>query len=151
VRIKPSTAPEITSPKSQTSRNKKQLKSDRTVVSGASTATPRRSSKKGTATPKRSVKNATPKRSVKSDRSDNVASPANAGERTDKINISAMMTADADDASALEGSFMATMNPVEFERRDFNEIDILGKLNRDDKGNIIVPVDPKSKKKIMKD
>ena len=30
---------------------------------------------------------------------------------------------------------------MEFDRRDFNEIDILGSLDRDDKGNVIVPVD----------
>jgi len=56
----------------------------------------------------------------------------------------------ADDASALEGSFLASMNP-EFERRDFNEIDILGSLNRDDKGNIIVPVDPNAQGKTIMD
>jgi hypothetical protein len=33
------------------------------------------------------------------------------------------------------------MQDLDYERRDFNEIDILGTLDRDDKGNIIVPVD----------
>ena len=49
-----------------------------------------------------------------------------------------MMTADG--ASALEASMMAG----EFDRREFNEIDILGSLNRDNKGNVLVPIDPKS-------
>lgn len=38
----------------------------------------------------------------------------------------------------MDASFI---NENEFEKRDFNEIDILGSLNRDDKGNIIVPID----------
>lgn len=47
----------------------------------------------------------------------------------------------ADEASALDNSFFSD---VEFEKRDFNEIDILGTLDRDDKGNIIVPLDEKT-------
>ena len=47
----------------------------------------------------------------------------------------------ADEASGLENSFIAS---VEYERRDFNEIDILGTLDRDDKGNVIVPIDEKT-------
>lgn len=44
----------------------------------------------------------------------------------------------ADEASAFDASFI---NDNEFEKRDFNEIDILGTLSRDDKGNIILPID----------
>ena len=44
----------------------------------------------------------------------------------------------ADEASALENSFI---QDVEFDKRTFNEIDILGTLDRDEKGNIVVPID----------
>ena len=114
------------------------MKSDR---SGASNATPRRSSRKGSRdeTPTRKAKDvASPKRSVRSDRSNKAASPQNNANRPETIDISAMMTADG--ASALEASMMAG----EFDRREFNEIDILGSLNRDNKGNVLVPIDSKS-------
>ena len=52
------------------------------------------------------------------------------------VNMSMLQT--ADEASALDTSLVVD---VEYEKRDFNEIDILGTLHRDDKGNIIVPVD----------
>ena len=83
------------------------------------------------------IKDGTPARSVKSGKDSNVPSPVASG--GGKHNISAMLT--ADDASGLGDSFV--MN-VEFEKRDFNEIDILGTLDRDDKGNIIVPIDEKT-------
>mmetsp|Transcript_11899 Transcript_11899/g.16169 ORF Transcript_11899/g.16169 Transcript_11899/m.16169 type:complete len:109 (+) Transcript_11899:2605-2931(+) len=87
-----------------------------------------------TGTPKRSSKNATPVRSVKSGKSSQVTSPV-----PNKMNMSMLQT--ADEASGLENSFVLS---VEYERRDFNEIDILGTLDRDDKGNIIVPTDEKT-------
>lgn len=39
------------------------------------------------------------------------------------------------------------MEPIDFDCNDFNEIDILGTLDRDDKGNVIVPVDENGKKR----
>jgi len=72
-----------------------------------------------------------PKRSVKSESSQN-ASPVPGTWK----NMSMMQT--ADEASALDNSFY---QDVEFERRDFNEIDILGSLDRDEKGNVILETD----------
>ena len=43
------------------------------------------------------------------------------------MNMSMLQT--ADEASGLENSFVLS---VEYERRDFNEIDVLGTLDRDD-------------------
>ena len=36
-------------------------------------------------------------------------------------------------------------------RREFNEIDVIGDLARDDRGNIIVPIDHKTGSKISAD
>ena len=55
------------------------------------------------------------------------------------MKMSQMMT--ADEASAMDNSMLQDM---EFDGRTFNEIDVLGNLNRDDKGNIIVPTDEKT-------
>lgn len=85
-----------------------------------------------------SVMDGTPAISVKSGKDSQPPSPV--ASVNEKHNISAMLTAD-DDVGGLGDSFV--MN-VEFEKRDFNEIDILGTLDRDDKGNIIVPVDEKT-------
>ena len=49
----------------------------------------------------------------------------------------------ADDASAFDHSYIQTTDQ-DHERRDFNEIDILGNLTRDEKGNIVVPTDDKT-------
>ena len=50
----------------------------------------------------------------------------------------------ADEASLGENSIL---EPISFDRHDFNEIDIFGTLDRDDKGNIIIPVDANGKKR----
>ena len=47
----------------------------------------------------------------------------------------------ADEASGFNNSMM---QDLEFGRRDFNEIDIVGNLDRDDKGNVVVPLDDKT-------
>ena len=52
----------------------------------------------------------------------------------------------AEDQSALSIDVDA-----DFDRREFNEIDILGALERDDKGNVIVPFDEKTGSKISVD
>lgn len=86
---------------------------------------------------------ASPKKSVKS-----VASSHASPQAT--MRMSALQT--ADDASGFDNSFV---QPAESdtERREFNEIDILGSLDRDDKGNVIVPTDEKtgSKRSFDKD
>lgn len=129
-------APEkIVSPKSPASSKKKKKKSG---------GSPDRSSRKDS--PTRSRKEETPKKSGSPKRSAKSSQVISPGGASGKMNISAMMTADG--ASALDGSFV--MN-TEFERRDFNEIDILGTLDRDEKGNIIVPVDPNTGSKVLKD
>ena len=56
--------------------------------------------------------------------------------------ISALQTAAADGGSGFDDSFI--QQDTDYERRDFNEIDILGNLGRDDKGNILVPTDEKT-------
>ena len=63
------------------------------------------------------------------------ASPA-----PNSVNRFSMMQT-ADEASAYDNSIMVDND---FDRREFNEIDILGALNRDDKGNVIVPIDEAS-------
>ena len=50
----------------------------------------------------------------------------------------------ADEASLGENS---TIETIEADRSEFNEIDIVGTLDRDEKGNIIVPVDENGKKR----
>ena len=45
----------------------------------------------------------------------------------------------ADEASGFDNSFVSA-NAL-LGRRDFNEIDIVGTLDRDEKGNIVVPND----------
>lgn len=44
-----------------------------------------------------------------------------------------------------------TMSYELYEKRLFNEIDIMGDLERDDRGNISIPVDPKTKSKVSVD
>ena len=39
------------------------------------------------------------------------------------------------------GDDNSIMDPVDFDRSEFNEIDIVGTLDRDERGNIIVPTD----------
>lgn len=46
---------------------------------------------------------------------------------------------------------MENIGPYIFRAREFNEIDVLGDLARDDKGNIIIPVDPLTKSKVSVD
>ena len=41
----------------------------------------------------------------------------------------------------------SVMEPVEADRSEFNEIDIVGTLDRDDRGNIIVPTDENGNKR----
>jgi len=45
----------------------------------------------------------------------------------------------ADDVSAMDNSFLG--DHFDSLRREFNEIDVLGDLARDDRGNVIVPID----------
>lgn len=49
----------------------------------------------------------------------------------------------ADEASAFDVSYIQGTDQ-DWERRDFNEIDILGNLFRDEKGNVVVPNDEKT-------
>ena len=48
-----------------------------------------------------------------------------------------------------DNSFMIT--DFDSFRREFNEIDVIGDLARDDRGNIIVPIDHKTGSKISAD
>ena len=78
---------------------------------------------------------ASPKKSSPS-RASQVVSPAPDG---GPLHMSMLQT--ADEASGFDNSFV---QEVGFSVRDFNEIDIMGKLDRDEKGNIILPVDEKT-------
>jgi hypothetical protein len=84
----------------------------------------------GPATPKQVIDAVSAKKSVSS--SSSVAASPVPGHH----GLSIMNT--ADEVSALDNSIV---QDLEFDRRDFNEIDILGTLDRDEKGNIIVPID----------
>lgn len=55
----------------------------------------------------------------------------------------------ADDVSAMDNSFLG--DHFDSLRREFNEIDVLGDLARDDRGNVIVPIDQKTGSKVTAD
>jgi len=55
-----------------------------------------------------------------------------------------------DDASGLDNSIIGGPTSDNF-RREFNEIDVLGDLERDDRGNVIVPLNKKTGAKASTD